>query len=135
MDWATVYVIRVAGRVDPTGVAELAGLRLAAAPDGATTELVGRFADQGALLGALAPRWADRLGGLRVARLDHPAGVDAATSELRGELRGELPDQAALMGVLTTLYDLCLPLVSLACAPPECPAGDRDQPTPAPSPT
>ena len=48
-----MYVIRVAGRVDPAGVAELAGLRLTAAPADATTELVGRFADQGVLLGVL----------------------------------------------------------------------------------
>ena len=53
MDQAAVYVIRVVGPVDPAGVAELAGLRHTAAPDGATTELVGRFADQRALLGAL----------------------------------------------------------------------------------
>ena len=61
------------------------------------------------------------LGGLRVARLDPPAGGDAATSELRGELL----DQAALLGVLTTLYDLGLPLLSVACAPAGRPA-DRD---------
>ena len=49
MDEAAVYVIRVAGPVDPAPV----GLRSTAAPDGATTGLVGRFADQGALLEAL----------------------------------------------------------------------------------
>ena len=48
-----VYVIRVAGRVDPMWVAGAPGLRLTASPDGATTELVGRFADQEALLGVL----------------------------------------------------------------------------------
>ena len=80
MDQPTVYVIRVAGRVDPMGVAESAGLR--------------------------------------GTRLDHPAVGDAATTELHGEL----PDQAALLGVLTTLYDLRLPLLSVACAPAERPA-------------
>lgn len=31
------------------------------------------------------------------------------------ELRGRLRDQAALLGVLLTLYDLGLPLLSVAC--------------------
>jgi hypothetical protein len=36
-------------------------------------------------------------------------------------VRGDLPDQAALVGVLRTLYDLGLPLLSVACEP--APAG------------
>jgi hypothetical protein len=44
-----VYVVRVAGPVDAVGAAALAGLRITAAPDGATTELTGAF-DQAALL-------------------------------------------------------------------------------------
>jgi hypothetical protein len=58
--------------------------------------------------GALAPTWADRVGGLRVGAAD-----DGATSELRGEL----PDQTALLEVLTTLYDLGYPLLAVACEP------------------
>jgi hypothetical protein len=57
--------------------------------------------------GALDPRWSDYLGGLRI------AAADGATTELRGELL----DQAALLGVLTTLYDRRLPLLSMACEP------------------
>jgi hypothetical protein len=73
--------------------------------------------------GALAPRWADRLGGLAITVCDRSRTGDAVTTELRGAL----PDQAALLGVLTTLCDLRLPLVSVACAPAagKCPA-DRD---------
>jgi hypothetical protein len=57
--------------------------------------------------GALDAQWSDRLGGLRVrpARRGDPAT----------ELSGRLLDQAALLGVLLTLYDLGLPLRSLAC--------------------
>jgi hypothetical protein len=71
--------------------------------------------------GVLPPRWAARLGGLAITVCDGAGAGGAATTELRGEL----PDQAALLGVLTTLFDLHLPLVSVACAPTEAPA-DRD---------
>ena len=71
--------------------------------------------------GALAPRWAARLGGLAITVCDRSRTGDAVTTELRGVLL----DQAALLGVLTTLFDLGLPLVSVACAPAEAPA-DRD---------
>jgi hypothetical protein len=63
--------------------------------------------------GALSPHWADRLGELRITRLDRPAAGDDATTVLRGELR----DQAALRGVLTALYDRRLPLLAVRCAP------------------
>jgi hypothetical protein len=69
--------------------------------------------------GALAPAWADRLGGLRVTIVGRPAGDAGATTELRGELL----DQAALLGVLTTLYDRRFPLLSVACARAPRPAG------------
>ena len=58
-------------------------------------------------VGTLDARWAARLGGLRV----HATGRGYPVTELRGRLR----DQAALFGVLTTLYDLGLPLLSVAC--------------------
>jgi hypothetical protein len=57
--------------------------------------------------GALSPDWSERLGGLRVAALD---GGRAPVTELTGEL----PDQAALLGVLTTLYNLGFPLLAVA---------------------
>src|SRR5262249_9348075 len=50
---------------------------------------------------------------LEVARPDGAAdGAWAMT-----ELRGDLLYQAALLGVLTTLYDLGLPLLGVACTP------------------
>jgi hypothetical protein len=69
--------------------------------------------------GTLDPRWSARLGGLRV----RAAGRSFPVTELRGRLR----DQAALFGVLTTLYDLGLPLLSVDCraapGPPAAGAG------------
>jgi hypothetical protein len=56
--------------------------------------------------GALDPDWSDRIGGLHITVIS--AGRQTAT-----ELSGELPDQAALMGVLTSLYDLGMPLLSV----------------------
>jgi hypothetical protein len=57
--------------------------------------------------GALDPAWAERLGGLRV----RPAGYGQPETELSGRLL----DQAALYGVLLTLYDLGLPLLAVRC--------------------
>ena len=59
------------------------------------------------VVGTLDPRWSERLGGLRV----HATGRSYPVTELSGPLR----DQAALFGVLTTLYDLGLPLLSVDC--------------------
>jgi hypothetical protein len=60
--------------------------------------------------GALDADWSDRMGGLRITV--HAAGRETAT-----ELTGRLPDQAALIGVLTSLYDLGLPLLSVERVP------------------
>jgi hypothetical protein len=77
-------------------------------------------------VGALDGRWSDRLGGLRVRVSGRAFPVT--------ELTGRLLDQAALFGVLVTLYDLGLPLLSVACraaqelpgaAPPPATAGPR----------
>ena len=56
--------------------------------------------------GRLSPDWSDRLHGLRIASLSG-AEHDETT------LEGLLPDQSALQGVLTTLGDLNLALVSV----------------------
>ena len=71
------------------------------------------------VVGTLDPRWSERLGGLRV----HATGRSYPVTELSGPLL----DQAALFGVLTTLYDLGLPLLSVDCraapGPPAAGAG------------
>ena len=60
--------------------------------------------------GALSSDWSDRLGGLRIT-------VVRAGRHTMTELVGRLTDQAALHGVLATLYELGLPLLSVECAP------------------
>ncbi len=53
--------------------------------------------------GRIDPNWSEWLGGLSLTYTDEDETV----------LRGELPDQAALYGVLARLRDLGLPLVSV----------------------
>lgn len=57
--------------------------------------------------GQISPIWADRLGGMTVCPESHECGL-AITM-----LQGELLDQAALAGVLNTLYELHLPVLSV----------------------
>ncbi len=62
--------------------------------------------------GALDPHWSHRLGGLSITstgRFDAPS-----TTVLEGELR----DQGALLGVLNTLYELHLPMLSVESLDP-----------------
>ncbi len=56
----------------------------------------------------LSPTWSDRLAGMEIA----PGETDSAQSTLT-RLEGVLQDQAQLSGVLNTLYDLGLPLLSV----------------------
>ena len=57
--------------------------------------------------GYIDQRWSGRLGGLEI------ENVAAEETSLVTQLSGELIDQAALMGVLNTLYDLHLPLLAV----------------------
>jgi hypothetical protein len=57
--------------------------------------------------GVVPESWIDRLGGFRIVSV-----TSAATT-----LEGRLPDQAALSGVLETLYHLRLPLLEVSCLP------------------
>ena len=59
--------------------------------------------------GILDPSWGGRLGGLEITSTKVEGTTPLTT------LRGDLHDQAALMGVLNTLYDLRLPLLSVQC--------------------
>ena len=67
--------------------------------------------------GEVSPHWAARLGGLAVTNCDRPGAGGAATTELRGELL----DQAALIDVLSTLYNLGHALLAVRCAPAPAP--------------
>ena len=57
--------------------------------------------------GRLEEWWSDRQGGLKITI--HTPQEDCTLTELSGEVL----DQAALLGVLSTLYDLRIPLVSV----------------------
>ena len=62
--------------------------------------------------GVVPESWTDRLGGMGIVSV-----TSAATT-----LEGRLPDQAALNGVLETLFELHLPLLEVSCLPPGRPA-------------
>jgi hypothetical protein len=56
--------------------------------------------------GSLDPSWSDRLGGLHI---EHRPGTTGACETM---LEGHLEDQAALAGVLNTLFELMVPILS-----------------------
>jgi hypothetical protein len=57
--------------------------------------------------GCLKESWSDRLGGMTITRSSSPDHGEVTT------LVGRLRDQAALSGVLNTLYELHLPILSV----------------------
>ena len=57
--------------------------------------------------GSLDANWSDRLGGMKITKEKQKEGTWVTT------LFGRLPDQAALLGVQTALYELHLPLLSM----------------------
>lgn len=59
--------------------------------------------------GSLEASWSDRLGGMKITHTVNDHGSKATI------LCGQLPDQAALFGVLNALYDMHLPLISVRC--------------------
>jgi hypothetical protein len=58
--------------------------------------------------GALDPAWSDRLNGMEIRQAE--PGPPVVTV-----LRGELPDQSALQGIMNTLFELHLPILSAEC--------------------
>ena len=61
------------------------------------------------ITGHLEGSWSDRLGGMTIIPSEDESGIAITT------LHGELPDQAALFGILNALYDMRLPVISLEC--------------------
>ena len=59
--------------------------------------------------GILDERWSDRLGGVTITTTRQTSEAPVTT------LSGWLVDQAAVLGVLNTLHDLRLPLLSVQC--------------------
>jgi hypothetical protein len=62
--------------------------------------------------GALDPSWSDRMRGMEIRQVE--VGPPVVT-----QLTGELPDQSALYGILNTLFELHLPILSTECDPAE----------------
>jgi len=60
-----------------------------------------------AVQGAIGEDWSDRLGGMTITAIIPEGGSPITT------LVGELRDQASLSGVLDTLYELHLPVISV----------------------
>ena len=58
-------------------------------------------------MGTLPESWSDRLGGMMISTRVQADGEPVTI------MSGWLPDQAALLGVLTTLYGLHFPLLSV----------------------
>ena len=58
------------------------------------------------IAGRLDKSWVDRLGGLTITSIEEDEGRQPVTV-----LKGCLPDQAALFGVLNTLYNLQYPVL------------------------
>jgi hypothetical protein len=59
--------------------------------------------------GKVAPSWSDRLQGMAISQSTSNTGLVVST------LMGELPDQSALAGVLITLHELHLSVLSVEC--------------------
>jgi hypothetical protein len=59
--------------------------------------------------GQIDPTWSDHLEGMTIRSVTVKSIPPFTT------LEGELSDQAALAGVLNTLYELHLPLISVTC--------------------
>jgi hypothetical protein len=61
------------------------------------------------VLGKLSENWSERLGGMTILSYNtvHKDGMDVTT------LTGKLQDQTELAGVLSTLYNLRLPLLAV----------------------
>ena len=59
--------------------------------------------------GPVAPNWSDRMQGMDISQATSDAGIIVST------LTGELPDQTALAGVLNTIHEMHLSVLSVEC--------------------
>lgn len=62
------------------------------------------------VVGELDEKWSGRLGGMTISK------SQVADHQWVTKLTGRLADQAALYGVLSTLYDMHFPLLSAECS-------------------
>jgi hypothetical protein len=61
--------------------------------------------------GRIDPKWTDRMTGMKIRN-----SLDQSSPQIT-TLEGEVSDQAALLGVLNSLYELHLPLISVVFLP------------------
>jgi hypothetical protein len=66
--------------------------------------------------GVLDERWSDWMEGMRIVGVPAPDGIPLTV------LEGELADQSALVGVISALHTLSLPVVSVKCLDRHAPA-------------
>jgi hypothetical protein len=71
--------------------------------------------------GTISTGWSARLEGMAVSHTELEDGTPVSI------LTGELIDQAALTGVLNTIYELHLPLIDLTKLSVDSYTGDKDQ--------
>jgi hypothetical protein len=62
--------------------------------------------------GRIDPEWSDRMAGMKIR-----SSLEQKTPPIT-TLEGEVSDQAALLGVLNSLYELHLPIISVVLLPP-----------------
>jgi hypothetical protein len=60
------------------------------------------------VFGRLNPNWSERIRGMALFTVEE-------SNPIITEIRGQLPDQAALMGVLDELYSCGIPVISMEC--------------------
>lgn len=75
------------------------------------------------IVGALEKSLSDRMCGLKISITDpdHNTGKPVST------LSGQLADQAALFGVLNSLYNMRMPLLSVECISIDIPKGEKNE--------
>jgi hypothetical protein len=61
--------------------------------------------------GRIDPNWSDRMAGMKIHNILEQTNPTITT------LEGEVSDQAALLGVLNSLYELHLPIISVVILP------------------
>jgi hypothetical protein len=61
--------------------------------------------------GRIDPKWSDRMAGMKISNSINQTNSSITT------LDGEISDQAALLGVLNSLYELHLPIISVFILP------------------
>lgn len=66
------------------------------------------------LQGVLDKSWSEQMGGMTISVTGAEEGAPVTT------LIGRLEDQAALLGVLNSVYSLGMPLLSVECLDAEC---------------